>query len=200
MGGTSAFQAWHGCLQSWSPPTSSTSLGGSRWPDPAVDPPIGYDLCGPVSKLTVFKYPFSIVPMHVGAFSGHCETFWRYDDITVKLLEGMLTALSNALCRIFGTLVFWIVLKEFIWTTKNHQLQKQLLQQDGFTLLHLLQLFILKFRKDRAERKTIKKMHCTLLQVLKQRKNGLQHNIFFVVQLFWHDLFCVVYRYILLNK
>ena len=138
--------------------------------------------------------------MVLGASSGHCETFWRYDDITVKLLEGMLTALSNALCRIFGTLVFWIVLKEFIWTTKNHQLQKQLLQQDGFTLLHLLQLFILKFRKDRAERKTIKKMHCTLLQVLKQRKNGLQHNIFFVVQLFWHDLFCVVYRYILLNK
>ena len=28
--------SWHGCHQSWSPPTSSTSLGGSRWPDPAV--------------------------------------------------------------------------------------------------------------------------------------------------------------------
>ena len=26
----------YGCLQSWSPPTLSASLGGSRWPDPAV--------------------------------------------------------------------------------------------------------------------------------------------------------------------
>ena len=26
----------HGCLQSWSPPISSTSLGGLRWPEPAI--------------------------------------------------------------------------------------------------------------------------------------------------------------------